>query len=216
MHPPIHLFSSRRSLSPRPGPPSHVTSSAREGLNSYDVVEEAVHDITTIVHDVRKRAHNLETSLAINAANTPRCSLMGSVDRIRSLGVLGCKSLKAIDARPNRLSRTDALPLPGPTPIRPGRACFELSGWDDEKTVPTNTSTGIGKDGRNFLGRTLIFGSSTDGWLQSSQAVLLSQNVFARSTRSVGTYRTPRTAAQRLASVTATAKLYLRITFTFL
>ncbi|KRY45606.1 hypothetical protein T03_13793 [Trichinella britovi] len=53
---------------------------------------------------------------------------MGSVDRIRSISVLGCKSLKlvvrsqptTIDALPNRLSRTDALPLPGPTPIQPG------------------------------------------------------------------------------------------------
>ncbi|KRX59722.1 hypothetical protein T09_339 [Trichinella sp. T9] len=67
-----------------------------------------------------RRAHNLETSPAIKAANTPRCSLMVSVDRI---GLLGCKSLSqptTIDALPNRLSRTDALPPPGPAPIRPG------------------------------------------------------------------------------------------------
>ncbi|KRX31727.1 hypothetical protein T05_11936 [Trichinella murrelli] len=78
-----------------------------------------------------------------------------------------------MDALPNRLSRTDALLLPGAAPIRPGGACFELSGWDNEKTVPTITATG--KDGRNFLGRTLIFSSSTRGRLQFSQAFLLSQ-----------------------------------------
>ncbi|KRX33694.1 hypothetical protein T05_8277 [Trichinella murrelli] len=59
-------------------------------------VEEAVHDLTTIDHNLR------------------------SDDRIGSLGVLGCKSMRAIDAFPNRLSRTDALLLPGPAPIRPG------------------------------------------------------------------------------------------------
>ncbi|KRX33897.1 hypothetical protein T05_1636 [Trichinella murrelli] len=119
-----------------------------------------------------------ETSLAINAANTPRCSLIGSDDRIGSLGVLGCKSMRAIDAFPNRLSRTDALLLPGPAPIRPGRACLDLSGWDDEKTVQKNTATG--KDGRNILRRMLILSLSTRGWLQLSEAFLLSQNVFAR------------------------------------
>ncbi|KRX78642.1 hypothetical protein T06_15822 [Trichinella sp. T6] len=75
-------------------------------------VEEAVHAHTTILHDVSERLHNLET-------NTPRCSLMGSVDRTGSLSVLGCKSI-AIDTLPNRLSRTDALLFPGPAPIRPG------------------------------------------------------------------------------------------------
>ncbi|KRZ81493.1 hypothetical protein T08_3092, partial [Trichinella sp. T8] len=125
-------------------------------------VEEAVHNLTTIVHDVRKRAHNLESSLAINAANTPRCSLMGSVDRIGSLSVLGCNSMWSCSN--SAWSAPDA---------RSSGACFQLSGWDNEKTVPTTTATG--KDGRNFLGRMLIFSSSTRGRLQFSQAFLLSQ-----------------------------------------
>ncbi|KRZ84026.1 hypothetical protein T08_8059 [Trichinella sp. T8] len=100
-------------------------------------VEEAVHNLTTIVHDVRKRAHNLETSLAINGANTHHCSLLGSGDRIGSLGVLGCKSMRAIDALPNRLSHTDALLLPGPAPIRPGvRLTLDLDLAADEINIP--------------------------------------------------------------------------------
>ncbi|KRX45953.1 hypothetical protein T05_15426 [Trichinella murrelli] len=107
-------------------------------------VEEAVHDHTTIVHDVRERSHNLETSLAINAANTPRCSLIGSVDRTGSLSVLGCKSI-AIDTLPNRLLRTDALLFPGPAPIRPGvRLTHDVALAADAINIPSpQANTGV-------------------------------------------------------------------------
>ncbi|KRX35659.1 hypothetical protein T05_8364 [Trichinella murrelli] len=83
------------------------------------------------------RAHILETSLAINGANTHHCLLLCSGDRIGSLGVLGCKRMRAIIALPNRLSHTDALLLPGPAPIRPGvRLTLDLDLAADEINIP--------------------------------------------------------------------------------